>query len=83
MFSLFNQIDPIIFLVSLLIGLLYSYWSTPTVTSIIKYPTPFNIHNTVYKDINGVCYKYKIREVNCPADHSKIAKFDITNQENK
>lgn len=77
MFSFFEQIDPIVFLVSLLIGLFYSYWSTPTVTQIIKYPTPFNIRDTVYKDVNGVCYKYKIREVDCPVN-SKVTKFDIS-----
>lgn len=53
-------------------GLAYTYITTPTPRVIIKYPTPFNIRDTVYQDANGVCYKYKIREVNCPADKSKI-----------
>jgi len=72
MFFIFEHIDPLVFLISLFIGLAYTYLTAPEPEIIIKYPTPFNIKDTIYRDKNGVCYKYKIREVNCPNDKSKV-----------
>ena len=31
----------------------------------IKYPTPENAGNVVYKDDQGVCYKYVAKKVDC------------------
>jgi len=71
-FAIFDFIDPFIFLLALFVGLAYTYATTPPPRVVIKYPTPFNVRDTVYQDVNGVCYKYKIREVECPSDRTKI-----------
>lgn len=70
--SIFDYIDPFFFLVALFIGLAYTYLFTSPPRMVIKYPTPFNIKDTVYVDENNVCYKYKIKEVECPKDKSNI-----------
>jgi hypothetical protein len=35
---------------------------------IIKYPTPYNAENIVYKGLSGDCYKFKMNEVECTDD---------------
>lgn len=72
MINIIKCIDPFVFLISLFIGLMYTYITTPPPRIVIKYPTPFNIKDTVYVDENNVCYKYMIKEVECPSDKSKI-----------
>lgn len=72
MINILKCIDPLVFLVSLFIGILYTYMTTPSPRVVIKYPTPFNLKDTVYVDENDVCYKYMIKEVECPSDKSKI-----------
>ncbi len=77
MFFLFDYIDPFVFLLSLCIGLFYTYITTPYPQLIIKYPTPFNAGKITYVDNNNVCYKYQIEQVNCPEDKSKIKKYQF------
>jgi hypothetical protein len=38
---------------------------------IIQHPKP-NDEETIYRDDNNSCYKYKTVEVNCPSDKSLI-----------
>jgi hypothetical protein len=47
------------------IGMLYVYIDTPRPRMIIKYPTPYNAENIVYKGLSGDCYKFKMEEVKC------------------
>ena len=75
MFNLFNKINPVVFIISLCIGILYCYIYQPSPTIIIKYPTPE--HSPIYKDKAGMCYKYKTDDVPCPQDISKISKIPI------
>ena len=73
--SILDYFDPLIFMVALCIGLAYTYYATPIPQIIIKYPTPFNVGKIKYVDKNGTCYKYKIKESECPTDQSQIKKF--------
>ena len=75
--NLGDYIDPLIFLIALSVGLVYTYLSTPQPQIIIKYPTPFNAGKVKYVDASGVCYKYKIKKVTCPADQSKIHTYQF------
>lgn len=63
--TLFKFIDPWVFSIMLLIGLLYAYLVVPSPQVILRHPTPHNT-DTVYKDAAGVCYKYRSEEVKCP-----------------
>lgn len=65
--SLFDYVDPFVFLVALCVGLLYTYVSAPPQTVVIKYPTPFNAGKITYVDDAGVCYRYAVKETKCPA----------------
>jgi len=72
-----DYIDPLIFLISLCVGLFYTYITTPYPQIVIKYPTPYNVGKITYIDKNNVCYKYQIKQVTCPKDKSKIKTYQF------
>ena len=38
---------------------------TPSAKNIIKYPSPLNANKIIYKNSDGLCYKYIATEVKC------------------
>jgi hypothetical protein len=68
MFSRFISLP--VFLISLAIGLLFVYLSSPAPTAIFVYPTPDNAGQIHYKDKAGTCFKFDSHEVMCPKDGS-------------
>ena len=68
-----------VFLVSLSIGLLFAYLSSPPPTIIHVYPTPENVDKMEYIDKANNCFKYSASEVKCPADRSKIKTVPVQN----
>lgn len=69
----------IIFLLSLFIGIIYIYITSSKPTIITKYPTPFNIDKITYIDEEGIYYKYKLKEVECPEDKTLIKSYVFSN----
>ena len=53
------------FIIAFGIGILYVYLSAPKPKIIIKYPTPYNVNKTIYKNENDICYKYSAEEIKC------------------
>lgn len=47
-------------------------------TVVYKYPTPESAGKVIYKDKNGVCYKYSANEVNCDKNESRLKDFPLT-----
>ena len=41
---------------------------------VIKYPTPENAGSVIYIDDSDNCYKYNVKEVNCPNDMKSVIK---------
>lgn len=74
---IFDYVDPFILLISLCVGLLYTYLYVPKPSIIIKYPTPFNSDTIKYVDDAGVCYKYKVEKTECPANKAEIKTLPI------
>ena len=62
-----NNINPKWFFLSLAVGLLIVYCSTPSPEIIIKYPTPENADDLIFNDDSDNCYKFKTVEVSCPS----------------
>lgn len=60
-----NNIDPVIFIISLTIGLLITYLLLPSPKVIIKYPNLHNIDKVKYIDNVGKCYQYDKKIVKC------------------
>jgi hypothetical protein len=66
-----------IFFISLAIGLLFAYLSSPEPTIIYVYPTPDNVGKVEYKDKADNCFQFEAIETKCPSDKSKIKTIPI------
>jgi hypothetical protein len=65
-------------LVGLVIGVVAILMIKPEKEVVYKYPTPQNAGKVVYKDKNGVCYKYSSKEVNCDSNESRLKDFPLS-----
>mgnify|MGYP001494176981 CR=1 FL=1 len=63
---MFKYINFPIFLISLSIGLLFTYLAGPDNSIIYVYPTPNNLDSVSYRDRAGTCFKFNKKEVSCP-----------------
>tara|TARA_B100000927_G_scaffold277346_1_gene258898 strand:+ start:6310 stop:6537 length:228 start_codon:yes stop_codon:yes gene_type:complete len=61
-----------VFLISLAIGLLYTYLSNPDMHVIYIYPTPEMQENVQFKDAAEMCYSFKAKQVKCPRNENDI-----------
>ena len=75
-YSSTKYINITIFLLAFLIGLIYMYCFDYN-RKVVVYPTPHNIDKIEYKDEAENCYGYKIKEVKCPSDKSKIINIPL------
>ena len=66
------------FLVSFAFGLFLVYCSAPQPEIIIKYPTPDNAIDTVFKDDIDNCYKFDVEKIKCPANKNLINTIPIS-----
>lgn len=65
------------FIVGLVIGIVGIYYVKPQQTVEMKYPTPESATVLTYKDKNGICYKYDVKEVNCDSNESRLKSFPL------
>ena len=74
---MFKHFEMVPFLVGLGFGLvLLVFWrQKPDVIN--AYPHPTNVEKNVYRDPNGVCYKYRSKEVNCDQNESTLKPYPI------
>ena len=74
---MFKQFELYPFIMGVAVGIVgLLFWKQkPTVVQ--KYPHPSNVEKNVYKDPNGVCYKYKSSEVDCDKNESTIKPYPI------
>lgn len=73
----FQYISFKVFFLSLCLGLLFAYLSTPTPTIIHVYPTPDNSERIEFIDKANNCFKFAATEVKCPADRDSIKSIPI------
>lgn len=77
-----NFIHPVAFFSALFVGLLICYITAPKMQLVYKYPTPDNAGKIIYKDDSDVCYKYKLKNVECPKNEEDIEKTIVHNINN-
>ena len=70
-YSFFKYVNITVFLLTFLLGLTYIYCFDYN-RQVVVFPTPHNIDKIEYKDEAENCYGYKVKEVKCPSDKSKI-----------
>ncbi len=74
---MFKHFEMVPFLVGLGFGIvLLVFWKQkPEV--IEAYPHPSNVEKNVYRDPNGVCYKYQSKEVDCDKNEGTLKAYPI------
>jgi len=65
-------------IIGIAIGVIAIVFLKPEKKVIIKYPTPVTCDKTMYKDKNGVCYKYSAKEVDCDKNEAKLKNFPLS-----
>jgi hypothetical protein len=73
-----KHINIIPLVAGIVIGIIGIYFINPTKNVVYKYPTPDNSGNIVYKDKNGVCYKYNAKEVDCDKNESRLKDYPLS-----
>jgi len=77
MLQVFKRVNSLIFIVSFVIGIFFTYLLTPMPKIIYKYPKPHEVDDYSFKDSSDSCYKYNANEVSCPTNSDDIAEFPI------
>lgn len=72
-----NHFELVPFLTGFLVGVVGLLFWKQNPQIVYKYPHPTTVENTVYKDANGVCYKYKSDEVNCDKNESTLKQYPL------
>ena len=71
--------NPFVFLAGLIAGIFLICTMRLKTKEIIRYPNPENVDTTIYRDKNGVCFKFKLNDVSCEDNASAIKEFPIAN----
>ena len=72
-----NKLDFRFFIISFAIGMFIVYFYQPKMEIVYKFPNPNNL-DTVYKDKNEGCYKFKIEKKDCDTlDSSEIKEHPV------
>ncbi len=66
-------------IIGLVIGVVAVLLIKPQENIVYKYPTPETSGKLIYKDKNGVCYKYTAKEVDCDKNESRLKDFPLSN----
>ena len=69
---LLGNIRPLWFFLAFGIGLLMCYVLTPAPEVVIKFPSPYNAGQVMYRDKAKTCFTYDATEVTCPRDKATI-----------
>lgn len=77
MLNIFKKINNLVFIISFVVGIFFTYLLTPMPKIVYKYPKPDEVDNYTFKDNTDTCYKYNANEISCPSDKSLINEFPI------
>lgn len=59
------------------VGVLVLYFYKAPRVVVTDYPHPQNVNERVYRDNNGVCYKYTAKNVDCDANEGTLRQYPI------
>ena len=65
------------FLIGAVIGVIAVFFIKPQQDIVRKYPTPETAGKSVYRDKNGVCYKYNANVVDCDKNELRLKDFPL------
>jgi hypothetical protein len=74
MFSHFRIVP---FVLGFAVGLFVFFFYKPNTEIIRQYPHPSETKEKVFRDPNGMCYKYTTHEVDCDANEGTLKDYPI------
>ena len=77
MLQVFKRVNSMVFLISFVIGIFFTYLLTPMPKVVYKYPKPDEVDDYIFKDNTNTCYKYNAHEVSCPKNQDEINDFPV------
>lgn len=77
MLQYIKKINPLLFIVCFSVGLYMSYYFGEKIRHIVRYPTPEDSDNVVYKKKDNSCYLYKLKQIQCPSNCDKLVSEKI------
>jgi hypothetical protein len=73
----FNHLEFLPFMIGLTVGFFIVYILKPAPMVLTKFPNLENTEDLVFKDRNGVCFKYDTKTVDCDAAEDRIAPYPL------
>lgn len=70
--TLIGFVRPLWFFAAFAIGLLVCYLIQPPTEVVVRFPSPYNAGQVVYRDKADNCYTYESNEVSCPKDGAGV-----------
>jgi hypothetical protein len=74
---MFNHFRIVPFIIGFVLGFIGIYIMRPDSKIIYRYPTPENVKNTTYRDVNGICYSYNTEKVDCDKNAGTLAEYPL------
>jgi len=65
-------------IIGIIVGICAVVFIKPEQKVVYKYPTPVSCGKMIYKDKNGVCYKYSAKEMDCDKNEARLKKFPLS-----
>jgi hypothetical protein len=69
---LIGNLRPLWFFLSFAVGLLLCYIMQPAPEIVVRFPSPYNAGQVVYRDKAQNCFTYASTEVSCPKDGAGV-----------
>lgn len=74
---IFDHINFLGIVAGIVTAIIFEFVIKPEKKVIFKYPHPKTAGETIYKDKNGVCFKYNVKEVNCDKNEARLKDFPL------
>ena len=71
--------NPFVFLAGIIAGIFLICTMRLKAKEVTRYPNPENVDSTIYRDKNGVCFKFKSEELSCDENKASIKEFPLSN----
>jgi hypothetical protein len=75
---MFKHFNIYAFVFGIIIGIIGIYFVKPEQTQIVRNPHPDNVGKLVYKNKNGICYKYTAKKIDCDKNESRLSPYPLT-----
>lgn len=69
--KLLGRLNFLALIISFGVGLLMTYLIKPAPKIIIKFPSPYNVGNVMYRDKSDMCFMYKSEAIACDQEDQK------------